>query len=229
MDELTKDVIAKVKPYTVVPPEGLELTIRLTLEMIDRNIPGRLVECGTWKGGCSYAMLLAQRYKYGRVLRPVWMFDSYQGLPPPSPRDGRYAFDWQANALATPGQGDHQNNCTATFEQVDEARRTLGFSDDEAIIHPGWFHDTLPIAVRNSRAPIAILRVDADWYESCRCVYENFGPLMSEGGAVIIDDYTVWAGCARATHEFLVLHNKPWRIKGGEDLYCAWMIADGRD
>jgi O-methyltransferase len=228
MDELTRDVIAKVRPYTVVPDEGLDLTIRLTLEAIDNDVPGRLVECGTWKGGCSFAMLLAQRFKYGGVRRPVHLFDSYQGLPPPSSRDGDYAFRWQANALATPGQGDHKDNCTATIEQVEDARRTLGISEDEAIIHPGWFHDTLA-AARAQIGSIAVLRVDCDWYESCRSVYEQFGPLVSHNGAVIIDDYTVWAGCARATHEFLVLHNKPWRIKGGADLYCAWMIADSRD
>jgi O-methyltransferase len=226
MDELTERIIAEVRPYTVVPAEGIELTVRLTLQMIRDNVPGCLVECGTWKGGCSFAMLLAQRYAYGEIRRPVYMFDSYQGLPPPSPRDGQYAYQWQANALATPGQGDHQNNCTASLDEVQAARQALGLN--EAIIRPGWFHDTLPAATTNL-GPIALLRVDADWYESCRTVYENFGPLVSQGGAVIIDDYTVWAGCARATHEFLVLHNKPWRIKGGADLYCAWMIADGRD
>src|SRR5262245_20517398 len=92
MDSLMEDVIAKVRPYTVVPDEGLKLTIRLTLEVIDKGVPGVLVECGTWKGGCSYAMLLAQRFKYGEVRRPVYLFDSYQGLPRPTPRDGDYAF-----------------------------------------------------------------------------------------------------------------------------------------
>lgn len=227
MDQLTQDVIAKVRPYTVVPDEGLELTIRFTLEMVDKGVPGVLVECGTWRGGCSFAMLLAQRFKYGEIRRPVYMFDSYQGLPPPSPRDGNYAYAWQLNALATPGQGDHKDNCTASLEEVLDARNTLGFSDDQAIITKGWFQDTLPLFPRDKS--IALLRVDCDWYESCRSVYEHLGPLVSHVGAVIIDDYTVWAGCARATHEFLVLHNKPWRIKGGADLYCAWMIADSRD
>lgn len=226
MDSLTEDVIARVRPYTVVGPEGIELTVRLTLEAIDKGVPGVLVECGTWRGGCSYAMLLAQKYKYGEVKRPVYMFDSYQGLPPPSPRDGDYAYRWQANALATPGQGDHQNNCTASIEEALSARDTLGILDTEAIITKGWFHDTLP---KVGLIKVAVLRVDADWYESCRIVYETFGPLVSQEGVVIIDDYLAWAGCARATHEFLVLHNKPWRIKGETGLYCAYMIADSRD
>jgi O-methyltransferase/8-demethyl-8-(2,3-dimethoxy-alpha-L-rhamnosyl)tetracenomycin-C 4'-O-methyltransferase len=229
-EQLISDIIAQVKPYTVVPTEGLTLTLQLTLDAIRNATPGVLVEAGTWMGGCSYAMALVQKAAFGAVLRPVYMFDSFAGLPPPSPRDGPYAYTWQANALATPGQGDHKNNCTATIEQAEAARAALGLTDSEAIFRPGWFHDTMPFAYRELREhKIAILRVDADWYESCRTVYNHLGPIVSHKGAVIIDDYTVWAGCARATHEFLTLHNLPWRLKGGADLYCAWMIADNTD
>lgn len=228
MNDLIDRIYAEVKPYTVVPREGVELTIRLTIETIKAGVPGVLVECGTWKGGCSYAMLLAQRYALGGIQQPVWMFDSYQGLPPPGPRDGPYAHQWQGNALAN-GPGDHKNNCTAAVEEALAARQALGFNETEAIITKGWFHETLPVAKKRGLERVAVLRVDADWYDSCRVVYNELGPLVAPKGAVIIDDYTVWAGCARATHEFLVMHNHCWRIKGGADLYCAWMVADDKD
>ena len=39
-------------------------------------------------------MLLAQRYKYGRIVKPVWMFDSFEGLPPADDRDGPLAVQY---------------------------------------------------------------------------------------------------------------------------------------
>ena len=85
MDGLIKQVIGEVRPWTMVPDEGLATTIKLTIGAINTGIPGDLVECGVWKGGCSFAMLLAQRYAYGQISRPVWMFDSFQGMGAISP------------------------------------------------------------------------------------------------------------------------------------------------
>jgi hypothetical protein len=68
---------------------GLSKTIDLTIAAIEENRAGDLVECGTWKGGSTFAMLPAQRWRFGKILKPVWMFDSFQGLS----RTGRpYGF-----------------------------------------------------------------------------------------------------------------------------------------
>jgi len=48
-----------------------------------------------------------------------------------------------------------------------------------------------------------LLRLDSDWYESTKQCLENLFDLVVDGGLVIIDDYYVWDGCARAVHDFL--------------------------
>ena len=65
----------------------------------------------------------------------------------------------------------------------------------------GWFKDTVP-ALSLSQ-PVAILRLDGDWYDSTmQCLTGLYGQVCS-GGIIIIDDYHFWEGCTRATHDFL--------------------------
>jgi hypothetical protein len=57
-----------------------------------------------------------------------------------------------------------------------------------------------------SNGTIAVLRLDADWYESTITCLTHLYPHIAPGGIVIIDDYKEWDGCARAVHEFLFKH-----------------------
>ena len=64
---------------------------------------------------------------------------------------------------------------------------------------PGWFRDTLAGA---AVPPLAILRVDADLYESTRDALASLYDRVSPGGFVIVDDYDAFAPCRRAVQEF---------------------------
>ncbi|MFM7447889.1 MAG: TylF/MycF/NovP-related O-methyltransferase, partial [Leptolyngbyaceae cyanobacterium] len=65
----------------------------------------------------------------------------------------------------------------------------------------GWFQDTVPV-YRDKVGPIAILRLDGDWYESTKIPLDNFYDLIVPGGAVIVDDYATCFGSRRAVDEF---------------------------
>ena len=75
----------------------------------------------------------------------------------------------------------------------------------------GWFSDTLP-AFRPA-APIAVLRMDGDWYDSTRCILDQLWSKLAPGALVIVDDYYDWDGCARALHDFLSANDRPERIR----------------
>jgi hypothetical protein len=224
--DLIPQVIAEVRPYTMVPDDGLATTIELTLEAINAGIPGDLVECGTWMGGCSFAMLLAQRYQYGAIQRPVWMYDSFQGMSPPSPEDGYHARWWMERAQKMTADGeadpDGTNFVTADHIQVRENIRTLDLKD-HVIVIPGWLADTLP---KHKPEAIAVLRVDCDWYDPCMCVYRELEPLCSVGAPIIIDDYDAWEGCRLATHAYLTKKALPWKIRSAPGSHGAWMIKE---
>ena len=51
--------------------------------------------------------------------------------------------------------------------------------------------------------PIALLRLDTDWYKSASHELEYLYPLVVKGGVVIIDDYGYWKGARKAVDEFI--------------------------
>jgi O-methyltransferase len=74
----------------------------------------------------------------------------------------------------------------------------------------GWFDQTLPSFVPDS--PIALLRIDADWYDSVLCCLENLCQYLAPDGIVQVDDYYRWDGCSKAVHKFLADRESPARI-----------------
>ena len=113
--------------------------------------------------------------------REYFLFDSFEGLPPAREMDGPAALRWQANKQS-PGYHD---NCKAA---ADDARTAMRLS---AAAHfsllKGWFGKTIPSF--SPPEPIAVLRLDADWYESTLTCLKYLYPHVAPGGVVIIDDY----------------------------------------
>src|SRR5215813_14603128 len=99
---------------SMIRKPALEFTWREVLRLIRADVPGHIVECGTWRGGCSSGMALVQRLVFGRVRGKVWMFDSFQGLADASARDGQAALDYQQNVNAP----NYYDNCRASHAQV---------------------------------------------------------------------------------------------------------------
>jgi hypothetical protein len=64
----------------------------------------------------------------------------------------------------------------------------------------GSVEETLPV---HSPGPLALLRLDTDWYESTRHELEHLYARVPSGGVLIIDDYATWQGARKAVDEFL--------------------------
>jgi SAM-dependent methyltransferase len=218
-------IIDQVKAFTMVPAQPLRFTIEKAVELAAVGPFGVFVECGVWRGGSSMAMLLAQRAAFGKVLRPVYLFDSFEGLPPVTARDGPQARAWQANKDSP----TYRDNCRAELDAVLAAFSDKGFGLGDFFVFKGWFQDTLP-GLRDELAgkPVAMLRLDADWYDSTMLCFEYLEPLISDGGIVIIDDYYTWEGCARATHDYLSRHDLPYRINCIHGMTGAWLTKQGK-
>lgn len=164
------------------------------------HVPGCVVECGVWKGGMSagIAAVLGPRRTY-------YLFDSFEGLPPAQPIDGASAIAWQ-NAPDKPGYYD---NCSAGEEH---ARRAMKAARAQTVhIVKGWFNDTIPSF--SPKEPIAVLRLDGDWYESTMVCLDHLFDKVSPGGVIILDDYYSWDGCSKATHDFLSRRSAVERIR----------------
>lgn len=205
---MSEQLDAGIGPLTMLPVERLHDLVRHVDYVDAQGLPGAFVECGTWRGGASFLMALRA------AERRVWMFDSFEGLPPPAPIDGPAAQRW---ADDTNGP-DYHDNCRATLEEVSAAAFRFGLTNRVEIVK-GWFDETLP-ASREDIGSIALLRLDADWYESVRTCLVSLVDRVVPGGFVILDDYYDWDGCAIAVHEFLAERRLPYRIYQGA---CAFI------
>ena len=86
----------------------------------------------------------------------------------------------------------------AAEEHASEAMKLSGAK--RVTIIKGWFSETLS---SYDGGPIAILRLDGDFYASVMDSLVNLWPHVVTGGLIILDDYYTWGGCTRAVHDFL--------------------------
>jgi hypothetical protein len=177
-----------VRPFTMAGYRRLSSLYDLCRRAEAENRPGAFVECGAWKGGAAGVMASVAR-SAGRGRR-TWVFDSFEGLPDPGAADGPAAKPWAGR-------------CAARMEDAERLLfGTLRLKRAQVILRKGWFQDTLP-AARPEIGPIAVLRLDGDWYESTRVSLENLYDGVVPGGFVVLDDYGFWEGFRRAVDEFL--------------------------
>jgi O-methyltransferase len=202
-----RKVFRKYREFTMVP-ENI-YTGNLHLASTVRSLSGAVVECGTWRGGmiAGIADVLGPHRHYR-------LFDSYEGLPPAQAIDGEAALAWQRDT-SNPGYYD---NCRASDDQARQAMSQSAATDYTLV--KGWFNDTLPV---DNVGPIALLRMDADWYDSTKAILDNLAGRVVPGGLIIVDDYYVYQGCTRAVNEYAAA--KSWMIRQYHVAGICYIIA----
>ena len=189
----------KISPFTKVPYLRLSNTYELSKLVEKKKIKGAFVECGAWKGGCSAIMaFIAEKAKSNRK---IWLFDSFEGMPEATSIDGEEAKKLSKNKFG--GKLEPVGTNLAEIKDCEEILfNRLKLNRDNIIIRKGWFQHALPKA-KEEIGPIAILRIDADWYESTKYCLENLFDNVVSNGYVIIDDYNYYPGCNHAIDEFI--------------------------
>jgi hypothetical protein len=181
---------------TMLPIVRLKHLQSCLVDVVNRSIPGDVIETGVWRGGAT--IFMRGIFKAFDVRdRSVWVADSFEGLPVP---DGE-KFPLEAKAHAGPFMTKVCNHLAVSIDDVRRNFESYGLLDDQVRFLKGWFSETLP------RAPIerlALMRLDGDLYESTRDALVNLYDRLSPGGYVIVDDYgeDSWTYCRRAVDEF---------------------------
>jgi len=200
----------RVRSHTLVSRAKLNRLCTLVATLEREAVPGAIVECGVFKGGA--AALMAHE-SAGR--REVLLFDSFEGLPPPGQHDGS-----QAHTEFRPGW------CASTEDDVREIFRRLGCLTPGVRLVKGWFDQTFPTV---PALPVALLHIDADWYESVRTCLDTWFDRIVPGGYLVLDDYGRWEGCTRAADEFLGARGLAGRLErtGQAGHYLRVPVASG--
>lgn len=185
-DHIPDDVrklIAMVKGYTVIHKVNLSILYGLAKEIKEKGIEGDIVECGVAKGGSS--AILAYNFR-NDPKRFLWLYDTFEGLPSPSSQDGPEAFKYTGE-------------CKGSIEEASSVISKIGFPLERVIFRKGLFKDTFKEKLPEK---VALLHVDADWYESVLICLTTFYERISPGGIVILDDFGHWEGCRKAFYDF---------------------------
>ena len=198
-DEAAREIIGAVRPYTMTDADKLFALIEATRYVSRHGIEGDVVECGVWRGGSMQAAartLLAA----GDTSRHLHLFDTYEGMPPPSPEDVRHDGRPAEDLLAGAERETSKVWAVATLEDVQEGFSTVGYPAEQVHFVKGLVEETIP---ESAPERIAILRLDTDWYESTRHELEHLYPRLAPGGVLLLDDYGYWQGARQAVDEFL--------------------------
>jgi hypothetical protein len=75
-----------------------------------------------------------------------------------------------------------------------------GYAPERLHFVRGPVEETLPRHM--PEGPLALLRLDTDWYESTRHELAHLYPRLVSGGILIIDDYGHFEGARRAVDEY---------------------------
>lgn len=152
-----------------------------------RDNPGLVCEFGVYRG--SSVNLLAQCLPD----RPVYGFDSFEGLPT------RWRSGFERGSFGTSG----------TLPRVRPNVRLV----------KGWFSQTLEPFLASHAGPMALVHIDCDVYDSTRTVLEALAPRIQPGTVLVFDEYFNYPGWQnhehRAFREFIRTH-------GGEYAYVAY-------
>lgn len=152
-----------------------------------RSVPGDTAECGVYRGGGSFLILVSQQGIGGKTHH---IFDSFEGLSEPDVRDDpkhRTAFVWQKHDLAV--------------EEEVVVRNLSGF--ENVRLYRGWIPQRFEeVADRH----FSFVHVDVDLYQPTYDSVAFFYPRMNRSGIILCDDYgfTTCPGAKEAFDDYLV-------------------------
>ncbi len=165
------------------------------IRYISRNrIDGAIVECGVWRGGSMMAAASALIEQDDRS-RELYLYDTYEGMTEPTPRDVDFRGRTAAGLLSYHGGAVSR----APLEDVKRNMTSTGYPADLCRFVVGKVEESIPATVPEK---IALLRLDTDWYASTKHEIEHLLPRLAPGGVLILDDYGAWEGARQAVDEY---------------------------
>ncbi len=158
--------------------------------------PGDVCEFGCASGATS-ALIANEMRGHEKLL---WLFDSFQGLPQPSPQD-RLLDD----VLGLGHIERYQGRMAFSADSVRDRLNRIAFPAARTRIVAGFIEET----VRSSPLPdqVCFALVDFDFYEPVKTALHCLSERVPPGGQVIVDDYGYFStGARNAVDEFAAAH-----------------------
>eukprot|EP01084_Bolivina_argentea_P130527 230419_1 len=174
--------------------------ILLNITQKNNNIAGDFLEAGVWRGGtCIFARIVLNIL--GEYMRKVWVFDSFEGLPPNTyQKDINSHMKWDSTPYLEVSLETVKSNFKSYGLDVNDIRHIQFVK--------GFFNESMSLVYNKiiNVESLAILRMDGDMYESSIDILFNVWHLVSIDGVIIVDD---WFGfpAQLAVKDFFSWHN----------------------
>jgi len=156
------------------------------------NIPGAIIECGVFKGA-SFARYAMFRKIHKMEEKHLIGFDAFGFFPETSYEHDKKLRDEFIEIDGKVGISVDQLECVLENKSCSTNTQLI----------KGDICSTLPSFVKdNSGLKISFLNLDVDIYEPSKVILENFYPLMSPGGVLLLDNYGEFPGETKAVDDY---------------------------
>jgi len=157
------------------------------------NIPGAFAEFGLFKG-CSFVRFLTYRSILETVYaRKFFGFDVFGVFP---------EAELQGDKQLLEKYLENAGNQSISRDQLLNVLSLKGLNENVELIE-GDISETIPKFInKNPGARFSLIHLDVDLYKPSVVVLESLYPLLSKGGILILDDYTIWEGETKAVDEY---------------------------
>src|SRR3989338_8413819 len=171
------EIYEKCRDFTETSVEKMYSLYKATRYVVERKIPGDLVECGVYKGGS--AMVMAHTLNKMRVAdRKIYLYDTFAGMSEPSDHDISFA-GMVASEKWKKLQKDQYNQWVfSPLEDVTKNLYSTGYPENNFYFVKG--------------------KVEETTHHELKFLY----PRLSHNGIIIIDDYGVWKGSQKAVDTY---------------------------
>jgi hypothetical protein len=195
--------------YTMVGNARLH-NLRCAIDEVNRNgIKGSIVELGLWRGG---AMMLASALgKESGIQRDIYLVDAFDVI----------------SSYTSGGIGRNEglaNFLAVRLAEVKEYFKYFNLGGPHVHYDKGLFKDTLPLW-KDKDIPIAILRIDGNFYDSYQDAMYNLYEKVPVGGIVVFDDISSSGDVLRFWVDFKKEQGLP-EFMNRIDKHSAWFRKD---
>lgn len=186
---------------TYLGPQPIKSLLAEISRVERTGVKGDFAEFGVALGGSS---IIIASYLSGRRFSG---YDVFAQIPSPGANDSedahrRYNVIDGGQAIGINGQlyygyrEDLHGQVVKSFE-----RFGLTIDQDAIALHRGFFEDSFRPQPSDR---LALVHIDCDWYDPVYFCLTKVSPILSVGGAIILDDFNHFEGCRKAVRQVLL-------------------------
>ncbi|MDB3944012.1 TylF/MycF family methyltransferase [Candidatus Pelagibacter sp.] len=144
------------------------------------NVPGDIVECGVFKGTGQIFWLKLLRIYDEYSMKKVIGFDTFNDFPKSILKYEKKEADKFIKESGYKG---------VSVKEINNKIKKIGLEKRSELIRGDIIKTSKKYVKENKGFRISLLNLDLDTYEGTKAALENFYPIISKNGIIILDEY----------------------------------------